>query len=115
MIEEVNDINEKSIILKITQKFINTRGTIYEASRHEWRLNLKRAEKADYVFSVLNGIIVEIFSDLIWIKDETGRITFEGKPASDNMLRKYKGKYAPSKYVKTGSKNPCRYINIPEK
>ena len=113
-IEYLKEISEKCLILKIRQEFINSHnGNIYEVSRRVWRLNLKRVQNVDYVFSVLTGSgeIVEIFTNLQWYKDGEKRISFKGKADMGNIGKKYIGKGIPLEYITNRSKNPCKYVN----
>jgi len=108
----INSIDEKCIILKIKQDFINKyNGNIYEASRHEWRLNIKNANKADIVLISFNGIIEEVYTNLSWYK-ENNRLSFAGVQAQESIRSKYYKKRIPSMYITNRSKNPCKYINI---
>jgi len=113
-IEYIDKITEKCLILKIRQDFIDSYdGSIYEASRHVWPLNLNRVQNVEYVFSVLTGKgeIIEVFTDLHWYKDGEKRVSFEGKAAPNEIKNKYIGKGIPLEYITNGSKNPCKYVN----
>jgi hypothetical protein len=111
--EIIKEISEKCIIIKITQHFIDLRGGVYEATRKAWRVRKSRVKKADYVLSVLNGLVVGVFTDLDWREDNIrpDRFSFIGNPAPKNIQKKYIGKIIPLEYTQRGSANPCQYVN----
>jgi len=113
--EYLDEISEKCLILKIRQDFIDSyNGSIYEASRHIWRLSPKRVQNVDYVFSTLvgSGEIIEIFANLDWYNETDDRISFKGVKAPKSIRNKYIGKGIPLKYIKKGcGMTACRYIN----
>ena len=53
------DIIENVIAIKVNQAYREnmTELELYEATRGYWKIDVKRAEKAEYVFSVYKGII----------------------------------------------------------
>ena len=55
------NITENVIAIKISQAYREnmTELELYEATRGYWKIDVKRAEKADYVFCVYKGIIKE--------------------------------------------------------
>ena len=44
------------------------RTDIYDCVRHYWRLNIKRAELANLVFAIVDGIIVGVLQPFRWYK-----------------------------------------------
>jgi|GEM_PF-107249 len=127
--EIMDEITEKCIIIKITQKSIDRfksdiSNAIYEATRASWTLRIDRAKKADYVLSALNGVVRAVYSDMQWSVDEEQegfvdwdtsgmrkRWKFDAKEAPENIKQKYIGKQIPSKYRQRGAAFPCIYIN----
>jgi hypothetical protein len=113
--ELIDEITEKCIIIKINQGSINrfSKDEIYQATRASWKLKKSKAEKADYVLAVLNGIVKDVFTDMIWNDNkERNRLYFDGKCAPENIRKKYIGKRVPAEYRKFGSANPIQYVNI---
>ena len=111
--EVVGQITEKCIIIKITRPFIDSRGSIYESTRRAWKLNIDRAKRAEYLFSVVNGVVVDVFSVLSCGKDSefSGRVAFEGNSAPEDIKSKYAGKRIPPEYRQRGGASPCLYVN----
>ena len=73
----------------------------------------------EYVLSVIQGIIVEVFEPSEW-KDATvenfpefhdvpGRIGFVGNVAEESVRQLYLRKRVSATYRKTGAANPIRY------
>ena len=113
----IDDITEKCIIIKVTPASIDSHGgtvahAFYEATRSAWRLSMARAKNADYVVSVLNGIVKAVYCDLTWsIEPDSKRLKFEGIEACKSITEKYVGKRIPQKYSKRGAQSPCLYVN----
>lgn len=117
--EVINEIAEKCLIIKIKQATIDfcggdLAGAIYSATRKSWKLSMAKAQIADYVLSVMNGIVQEIYCDLEWEIDEerAPRLMFEGKIAPNNIREKYLNKRIPPEFRKKGMASPCLYVNI---
>lgn len=97
--------------------------SIYESVRYAWKLNVKRAQEADYVMAVNRGMIVGVFVPRRWLAattenfpnteaDRPGRYGFVGSEAPDDILRFYLGKALPEEYRRKGIANPIRYVNM---
>ena len=107
--EEYDEPEEKYIIVKTSLNAVISNGNLYEATRKSWKASLKNAKKYGYVFSVINGIVQEVYKVEHWFQTEnTDRIEFIGAPANDSMAQ-YKGKLIPEKYRKKGASNPFLY------
>ena len=115
--EVINEITEKCIIIKIKQWSIdrfngNLSESLYEATRAAWKMSMTRAEKADYVLSVMDGIVRAVYCDMVWgIHEDRGRLMFDGKEAPKSISDKYVGKRIPPEYRKKGLASPCLYVN----
>lgn len=115
--EIIEEITEKCIIIKIKQSSINHYSgdiseAIYEVTRASWKLNKTKVEKADYVLSVLQGVVKAVYTDMQWSNDENEkRLKFEGKEAPESIKDKYIGKRIPPEYRQRGKQNPCLYVN----
>ena len=88
-------------------------GDRYAATRQSWKINPENA-KGRYVLSVTNGVVKEVYEVDEWIKsvDNPGRYEFIGKPADEEVAKRFKGERGqrvPAEYVKQGSSNPVQY------
>jgi hypothetical protein len=120
--DKLSGFNDKCIIIKIHQKTVSERGSVYHAVRHCWRINIDRANRADYVLGVINGVVKGVFKPGDWFyfpekeckslncgnkKIPCGRKAFNGKDADENAKNKYLDKYIPDEYRR--SRNPILY------
>ncbi len=86
--------------------------SVYQAVRSSWKISRGRAEQADYVLAVINGLIVGVFIADRWYPDEDGtRYEFDGREADDNVRRMYINTRIPSRLRKPGAANPVRYFD----
>ena len=110
-------------IVEITINRLAAQRSIYDATRFCWRMDRKRAESAEIVLAVVNGIVVEVFQPNEWLDvapenfpsfeyDETlvGRIGFFGQEASVKLRKQYIHKRVPKRAK--GAANPIRYWNV---
>lgn len=105
---EIYEEPEKDyVIIKTSVNAINIAGSLYEATRISWRASLDKAKKYGYVFSVINGVVREVYKVRKWYQYNPDRIAFEGEPATD--MAQYKNKLIPNKYRKKGASNPFLY------
>ena len=115
--EIIENIIEKCIIIKIKQWSIDRfdgdmKTAIYEATRASWKLSMERVKNAEYVFSVLNGLVHAVYCDMVWsASEEQDRIKFDGSIAPQHIINKYVGKRIPPVYRKKGQASPCLYVN----
>lgn len=97
--------------------------SIYEAVRYAWKLDRRRAERAQFVLAVKNGLIVGVFKSERWmdatpenfpgtLEPREGRLGFEGVEAPEPIKGMYLRKRLPDEMRKPGSANPVRYIGI---
>jgi len=116
-IETISKIAEKCIIIKIKQwsidRFNNeTHDAIYEATRAAWKINIDKAREADYVLSVLNGVVMAVYTNMQWgVDEDRGRLRFYGEYAPEVISEKYVGKAIPPEFRQKGLANPCLYVN----
>ena len=99
------------IIIKVTEEMIKRRGSRYEATRRAWRADINRAKKADYVLSVTDKVVNEVYEIENWFRDEefSNRIGFHGHPASLEVSNLFVGKKIPEAYCKKGCRFPFMY------
>ena len=103
----------------VTRGYTDKRGP-YEGCRGVWRMSLKRAEQADLVLPVMEGIVIGVYRPERWLQatvahfpmhvpeDAAGRIGFLGRDASPDIVALYKGKRLPEA-LGTATQNPVRY------
>ena len=89
-----------------------SKNEIYIATRGNWKLSSAKAQNAEYVFSIVNGTIIEVFKPLSWNKCiDSGRILFDGELAPEAIRTKYIDKSVKHLYSR-GEANPCKYLNM---
>lgn len=91
----------------------NERNDDYERARGYWRLNVNRAEKADYVLAIVHGIVKAVFKPIRWYRSETykgktERYEFEGIEIEGSP---YIG-LCVWNVINSKSQNPIAYINL---
>ncbi len=87
-------------------------GELYEITRKAWRLDAKRARKAEYAMAVRHGVVREVYridSDSWRPAERKDRWEFSGTVAED-----IRGEYVDKSVGKNkrGHTNPVRYANI---
>ena len=118
------DITENVIAIKINQAYREnmTELELYEATRGYWKIDVKRAKKAEYVFGVYKGIIKEVYKIKEWLPAGTiprstlpdaetpaDRYEFVGEVAEEAIRNKYIEKSIANLYRK-GEANPIKYF-----
>ncbi len=110
-------------LLAITINRTAAERSIYDAVRYAWKLDAKRARRAEYVLAVLNGLIVGAFEPREWLAatpenfpgteaPREGRTGFVGVAAPESVQRLYVRKRLPDDLRKRGAANPVRYLGI---
>jgi hypothetical protein len=93
---------------------------IYEAVRYAWKLDPKKASKADIVLAVLQGLIIGVFVADKWLAatpenfagtsiNQPGRWGFQGHEAPEEISRLYLRRRLPDSMRKRGAANPVKY------
>ena len=118
------DITENVIAIKINQAYREnmTELELYEITRGYWKIDAKRAEKADYAFCIYKGIIKEVYKIKEWLPAGTiprstlpdaetpaDRYEFVGEVAEEAIRNKYIEKSIANLYRK-GEANPIKYF-----
>lgn len=91
-----------------------------KAIRAAWKASIPRAKRAEYVFAVERGLIVEVFKPVEWKKallddfpeigmDRPDRIGFIGEVADEPIRNLYRNKRVPEIYRARGAANPVKY------
>jgi hypothetical protein len=94
--------------------------SMYDATRYAWKLSKSRAEKAEYVLGVVQGIIVGVYKAEKWLTaiidnfpklymDIPERYGFIGREADESVKEMYLRKRVPDIYRKKGASNPIKY------
>ena len=106
------NINIKYCIIKIKDYSINERGgSIYEAVRKHWKVNLSRVKKIPYVLACRNGVVLDVFEVDEWHESDEvpGRYMFNGHSAKDEIIDKFKNKRIPARFRRKGMASPVLY------
>ena len=118
MAEEI-DFQHRVIMINVNKSKVER--SLYDATRCAWKLNVEKAQKADYVLAVTNGIVIGVFKPLKWmvttasnfpnilIGDFPNRFGFEGEEAPREIKAIYMNHRVPSSFRKKGAANPIRY------
>lgn len=120
-------ITESAILVRIDQLYRPgmAGATLYDVTRGVWRVGPRRA-KADLVFAVVDGIVVEVYRVSRWhpagttayasgrqisIEDYAGRWEFTGVVAEPPVRNKYTGCSVAAHFA-ARARNPVRYVNV---
>lgn len=109
--EEFSDEDKPPfMIIKITQKFLDERGSYYETCRSAWKISPEKA-KGKLVLCVMNGIVKKVFEVDKWQKPRycDGRYEFIGKEADKSISDLFINKRIPEHYRQKGNANPVLY------
>lgn len=111
------EFRHKAILIKI--KPSTELKSVYETVRYAWILDLRRAERAEIVLAVVEGLIVGVFIPKRWLRataenfpgrnGEADRFGFEGNEASDDIANLYLRRQIPPKNRQPGAANPIMY------
>lgn len=113
----VAEFEHKAVIINISRSAEET--TLYEATRYAWKLDPKKAQRAEIVLAIRNGLIVAVFSNVKWLpataenfpgrQSVPGRYGFKGDEDHGALRRQYVNKRLPDSMRKQGAANPIRY------
>ena len=109
--ELVRQPDHKLMYIKIKTETVSGRGSVYEATRWSWVVDVNRANRVDYILSIVNGMCRGVFMNCVWSKSEDGRFEFVGEQlAKTHEISKYYiNKRVPEMLMKKGAQNPIRY------
>lgn len=109
----------KHKLLMITINRTAASESIYEAVRYAWKLDKKKAEEAEYVLAVLEGLVVGVFVATEWLvassenfehrADRSPRIGFRGVEAPEQVQNQYLRRRVPNEFRRPGMANPVKY------
>lgn len=107
----------RAILITVNRTAAET--SLYEATRYAWKISKPKAQQAEVVLSVVQGLIVGAFVAERWLPATSGnfpgraprpgRIGFVGAEAPKSITAQYVGKRVPDVYRKRGAANPVRY------
>lgn len=112
------DFQHKVLMITINQSALE-KDSIYEAVRHAWRLDPKKARKTELVLALLQGLVVGVFVPETWLpatpENFPGRELrpkrwgFVGHEASEDIAKHYLRTRLPDNMRKRGAANPIKY------
>lgn len=112
-------VRHKAVLLNLNREYrygmTNPDGTttdaLYKVTSGSWRAGIQRAQKAECVMAVYQGVVREVYRIDEWYvaHDNKQRICFNGAVAED-IRGQYVGRRVDS--GKKGSQNPVRYKGI---
>lgn len=118
------EITENVGIIKVNKTFKPGMDifSLYEVTRTAWIVNPDEASSVDYILSVYNGIILDVFTVTAWFKAcavmnstikpsevEYNRYEFVGNIAPAEIRNKYKGKSVKNLFER-GNRHPVTLI-----
>ncbi|MEM9186644.1 MAG: hypothetical protein AAGB00_09140 [Planctomycetota bacterium] len=93
--------------------------SLYDATRYAWKINPKKAKRAEAIAAVQQGLIIGVFVADEWLpataenfpgrEPMPGRYGFVGSEAPQGVRRVYLRKSLPDRYRKRGASNPIKY------
>ena len=108
------------VVLITVNRSVTEAESIYAAVRYAWKIDPKKAEKAELVFALQQGVVVGVFVADKWLQattqnfphttvDREGRWGFVGREADDVIAKLYLRHRLPDQFRKRGAANPVRY------
>ncbi len=111
------EFKHRAILINVNRSALET--SLYEATRYAWKIDVKKAKRAEIVAAVRFGIIIEVFTPTDWLPATSenfpgrdpvpGRVGFRGNNADKDIRQLYIGKRVPDEYRKQGPANPVKY------
>ena len=101
-LEEFEDVDDLDYcLIKINNnENLADRGSVYEAVRQHWKVNLNRIQKIPYVLAVHYGVVIGVFKVNKWYHSEEcpERCMFDGEDADDAIKNLFMNKRIPKHY-----------------
>lgn len=111
------DFKHRAIIINVNRSATET--SLYDATRYAWKIDAKKAGRAEIVVAVRYGLIIAVFIAEQWLPASAdnfagrepvpGRFGFVGREAPEELRRMYIGKRLPDQFRKQGAANPIKY------
>jgi hypothetical protein len=108
----------KALLINVGQT-ATTSPSLYEATRHAWKIDPSKAAEAEVILANYTGEIIAAFVADRWLEATSenfpgyepvpGRYGFVGREAPVEVARQYVGKRVPDRFRKRGAANPIRY------
>lgn len=109
--------SHKAILINVNRSAAES--SLYEATRFAWKIRKSKAEQADIVLAVRQGLIVGAFIADKWLsatpenfpgrEESPGRLGFVGREAPLEISALYVGRQVPDSFRKRGAANPIKY------
>lgn len=110
----------KAVLITVNRS-VTERESVYAAVRYAWKVDPKKAAKADVVLAVQQGLIIGVFVADKWLPanttnfpgtdaDRPGRWGFVGHEAPEEVSKQYLWRRVPDSMRKRGAANPVRYV-----
>lgn len=114
---------QHAAVLINVSRTVTERESIYAAVRYAWKIDPKRAAKAEVILAVQQGLIVGVFVAEKWLPattknfpdtdvDRPGRWGFVGHQALETIAKLYIRRRVPLSMQKRGAANPVRYVGV---
>lgn len=119
----------KAVLISVNRTGKIDQINLYDAVRYSWKISPARAEKADYILAVIDGVIAGVFEADEWLPanqenfpeftpadrpwgTREGRWAFRGREAPAEIKAAYVNKRVPEELRKRGAANPIRYVGL---
>jgi hypothetical protein len=115
------DFKHKAVLITVNRT-VTERESVYAAVRYAWKLDPQRAQRAEVVLALQQGVIVGAFVAERWMpatvenfpgtpEDRPGRWGFAGREAPPEIRDRYLRHRLPDRLRRRGAANPVRYID----
>lgn len=110
---ESADIRHRVILFRINASFREGMSDdgIHECTRGVWRINVRRAQRAEYAFGEVDGIVRGVYRVREWIPAGTTEYKYRSQKELENPDRwEFTGEIAPPKILKMYLGKPVRNL-----
>jgi hypothetical protein len=115
-------IKHKAVLITVNRT-VTERESVYAAVRYAWKLDPVRAQRAEVVLALKQGMIVGVYLAERWmsatvtnfpdtLQDRPGRWGFVGHEAPPEIRDQYIRHRLPDSLRRRGAANPVRYVNL---
>lgn len=116
---EAKELTLEHQVLMITINKSAVVESVYEAVRYAWKLDVRKASRAEFILAIVQGLVVGVFVAEQWLlatpenfegrPDRSPRYGFRGQSAPDKIQTLYLRKRVPMVFRKPGAANPVKY------